>query len=70
MDELYSLSVLTEGAGLNLTAWTYAGCLYIGIVSCPELVGDIHAMGDDLTAALAELVSLAAQAEVVAGPAV
>jgi diacylglycerol O-acyltransferase len=65
MDELYSLSVLTEGAGLNLTAWTYAGCLYIGIVSCPELVGDIHAMGDDLTAALAELVECATRAELV-----
>ncbi len=63
MDELYSLSVLTEGAGLNLTAWSYAECLYIGIVSCPELVGDIHAMGDDLAAALAELVGLAAQVE-------
>ena len=59
MDELYSLSVLTEGAGLNLTAWTYAGCLYVGLVSCPELVGDIHAMADDLAAALAELVELA-----------
>jgi diacylglycerol O-acyltransferase len=59
MDELYSLSVLTEGAGLNLTAWTYAGCLYVGLVSCPELVGDIHAMADDLAAALAELVDLA-----------
>ena len=63
MDELYSLSVLTEGAGLNLTAWTYAGCLYVGLVSCPELVGDIHAMADDLTAALAELVELATRQE-------
>jgi diacylglycerol O-acyltransferase len=58
MDELYSLSVLTEGAGLNLTAWTYAGCLYVGLVSCPELVTDIHAMADDLAAALEELVAL------------
>ena len=60
MDELYSLSVLTEGAGLNLTAWSYAGCLYVGLVSCPELVSDIHAMTDELAAALAELVELAA----------
>jgi diacylglycerol O-acyltransferase / wax synthase len=69
MDELYSLSVLTEGAGLNLTAWSYADCLYIGIVSCPELVSDIHAMADDLSDALAELVSLAAQSEALQGPA-
>ncbi len=59
MEELYSLSVLTEGAGLNLTAWTYAGCLYVGLVSCPELASDIHAMADDLGAALAELVDRA-----------
>jgi diacylglycerol O-acyltransferase len=58
MDELYSLSVLTEGAGLNLTAWSYAGCLYVGLVSCPELISDIHAMADDLGGALNELVAL------------
>jgi diacylglycerol O-acyltransferase len=69
MDELYSLSVLTEGAGLNLTAWTYAGCLYVGLVSCPELVSDIHAMADDLAAALAELVDRAITVELAAGPA-
>jgi diacylglycerol O-acyltransferase len=69
MDELYSLSVLTEGAGLNLTAWSYAGCVYVGLVSCPELVSDIHAMADDLAAALAELVELAEHAEVASGPA-
>ncbi len=63
MDELYSLSVLTEGAGLNLTAWSYAGCLHLGIVSCPELVGNIHAMADDVTAALAELLERAELAQ-------
>jgi diacylglycerol O-acyltransferase len=69
MDELYSLSVLTEGAGLNLTAWSYADRLSIGLVSCPELVGDIHAMADDMAAALAELVTLSAGAELSDGPA-
>ena len=69
LDELYSLSVLTEGAGLNLTAWTYAGCLYVGLVSCPELVSDIHAMADDLAASLDELVALAVNAQLVDGPA-
>jgi diacylglycerol O-acyltransferase / wax synthase len=62
LDELYSLSVLTEGAGLNVTAWSYADHLYLGIVSCPELVSDIRAMADDLSDALAELVRLAGQA--------
>ena len=69
MDELYSLSVLTEGAGLNLTAWSYADCLYLGVVSCPELVSDIHAMADDLGAALHELVELATRPELVEGSA-
>ncbi|HEX4017781.1 MAG TPA: wax ester/triacylglycerol synthase family O-acyltransferase [Frankiaceae bacterium] len=63
MDELYSLSVLTEGAGLNLTAWSYADCLYVGIVSCPELVSDIRAMADDVASALEELLERAALVE-------
>jgi WS/DGAT/MGAT family acyltransferase len=57
--EFYSLSVLTEGAGLNLTVWSYRDGMYLGVVSCPELAGDVEAMVDDLREALGELVKLA-----------
>ena len=60
---MYKRQVLTEGAGLNLTAWSYADCLYLGIVSCPELLSDIRAMADDMAAALAELVAFSARHE-------
>nr|WHV03865.1 putative wax ester synthase/acyl-CoA:diacylglycerol acyltransferase [uncultured bacterium] len=59
MDDFYSTSVLTEGAGLNITVWSYKDHMRAGITSCPELIRDLHELADDIEAAFDELLELA-----------
>lgn len=52
---IYSVGPIIEGAALNVTAWSYLGHLYVGVLSCPDLLPDPHVITDGLHEALAEL---------------
>jgi diacylglycerol O-acyltransferase / wax synthase len=58
------VSVITEGQGLNITVHSYLDRLDFGLVCCPELVPDVHAM---LDAILAEIDTLAQLSGVTTG---
>jgi diacylglycerol O-acyltransferase len=53
--ELYSVGPILEGIGLNITVWSYLGTLFVGLISCPELMGDLWDLAEMLPDALAEL---------------
>ena len=46
---------LSEGLGLNITGWSYADSMSIGVVACREPVSDIWELADRLPDALHEL---------------
>ncbi|MEM8618566.1 MAG: wax ester/triacylglycerol synthase family O-acyltransferase [Actinomycetota bacterium] len=56
---LHPLGPLLEGVPLNLTAVSYAGCVDIGIVSCPDVLPDITSMAAHLEPALANILDTA-----------
>jgi WS/DGAT/MGAT family acyltransferase len=56
-----------EGAGLNVTAMTYMGDIYFGILGCRRLVPDVQDLAIMVDDAAAELVLAALDAERVAG---
>lgn len=60
---LRSMGPLTEDLGLNLTGWSYADTMSIGVVACREHVPDIWELADRLPEALHELVLAAEKAE-------
>jgi WS/DGAT/MGAT family acyltransferase len=53
--ELFSLSVLATGQGLNATGWSYDGAFVVGLVACPEHEPALWALADALPRALDEL---------------
>jgi diacylglycerol O-acyltransferase len=53
------VSVITEGQGLNITVQSYLDQLDFGLVCCPELVPDVHAMLDAMLAEIDTLAPLA-----------
>ncbi len=53
--DLFSLSVLSAGQGLNLTGWSYRDWFVVGMVACPEAEPDMWGLADELPAALEEL---------------
>jgi WS/DGAT/MGAT family acyltransferase len=55
----YPVSVITDGAGLNITLFSYDGGLHFGLVACRELVPDLWDLMDALDNALTELVEAA-----------
>ncbi|MGI9295637.1 MAG: WS/DGAT/MGAT family O-acyltransferase [Pseudomonadales bacterium] len=59
-EALYSVGPLTEGIGLNLTVWSYAGNMNFGLIACKKAVPDLYKIADYISEALQEL-SLAAQ---------
>ncbi|MGV9802026.1 WS/DGAT/MGAT family O-acyltransferase [Mycobacterium sp. NPDC003449] len=54
---MYPLGPIFHGSGLNITVMSLTGKLDVGIVSCPELLGDLWDMADDFAVALDELVA-------------
>ncbi len=48
LESLFSVGPIIEGAGLNVTAWTYADRLNVGVLACPRHVPDPHEIGDSL----------------------
>jgi diacylglycerol O-acyltransferase / wax synthase len=59
LEAIYSVGPIIEGTGLNVTAWSYVDHLYIGTLTCPDLVPDPHALARGFGDALAELVAAA-----------
>lgn len=53
--DLYSLSVLSTGQGLNLTGWSYLDSFVVGVVACPEHEPELWKLADQLPLALDEL---------------
>lgn len=55
LEELYSVGPLLEGIGVNITAWSYLDRLFIGVLTCPDLVADPRALAEGMQASLTEL---------------
>jgi diacylglycerol O-acyltransferase len=58
----FSMGPLSEGAGLNVTAWSYVDQMNVCLLACRELVPDLWALTDDLYDAFDELRKLAEEA--------
>jgi diacylglycerol O-acyltransferase / wax synthase len=59
VSEIYSTGVLSPGAPVNITAWSYADHLGIAVLTDDETFNDPHEATDALTSAFAELRSVA-----------
>lgn len=57
--DIFSMGPILESIGLNITVWSYLDEMNVGIVSCPELMGDLWDFVDDMHDALAELKKVA-----------
>jgi diacylglycerol O-acyltransferase / wax synthase len=54
---LYPLGPLVDGVGLNITVFSHANRLDVGLVACPELLPDLDGLAGELAPALRELVA-------------
>ena len=54
-EALYSAGPLTEGTGLNLTFWSYAGQMNLGAIACKKALPDLRRLIDDMHAEFAAL---------------
>jgi WS/DGAT/MGAT family acyltransferase len=57
LKHMYPVSMITNGMGLNMTVTSYRDGLDFGLISCRELIPDLHRLGDHLSDALDELVA-------------
>ena len=57
--DIFSMGPILESIGLNITVWSYLDEMNVGIVSCPELMGDLWDFVGDMHDALGELKKLA-----------
>lgn len=57
LTELYSVGPILEGTCLNITAWSYAGQLYVSLLTCPAHVPDIDDLATRLQPALDDLLA-------------
>lgn len=55
--DLFSVGPLIEGAGLNVTAWSYVDRLNFGILSCPDRLADPHELAEGIEESLLELLA-------------
>ena len=58
--ELWSVGPILEGIGLNITAWSYDGDLYVSVLGCPRTLPDPWALIAHLDASFDELVETGA----------
>lgn len=56
LQALYSVGPILEGIGCNITAWSYAGKLYVSVLGTPRSLPDPWQLVDALHPSLAELV--------------
>jgi diacylglycerol O-acyltransferase len=61
LEAAFPLGPIIEGAGLNVTVFSYLDSLFVGVTGCWDLVPDIEAVTVGMHDALAELVALANQ---------
>ncbi len=54
---MYPLGPIFHGSGLNITVMSLNGKLDVGIISCPELLGDLWDLADDFAISLDELLA-------------
>jgi diacylglycerol O-acyltransferase len=59
MVAMYPLGPIIEGAGLNVTVFSYLDTLYVGLQGCRTLVPDLDTIGRGMEESLAELVGAA-----------
>jgi hypothetical protein len=52
---LYPFGPLIEGSGLNITVLSHLDRLQIGIIACPDLVGDVWDITESVAAGFDEL---------------
>lgn len=57
--EIYPLGPILEGAGLNVTVFSYEDSLNVGIAACPDLLPDVDAVGEGIARAIVLLRRLA-----------
>lgn len=55
MTDFYSVGPLLEGVGLNVTIWSYADRLNVGLLACRDALPDLWALTDEIGAAFEEL---------------
>lgn len=55
----YPMGPIADGQGLNMTVMSYLGTIHFGLVACPELIPDVHALADFIPEALDELLAAA-----------
>lgn len=56
---VYPLGPILEGAALNVTVFSYEDSLDIGVVTCPDLAGEVGSISSAIVDAIAELRKLA-----------
>jgi diacylglycerol O-acyltransferase len=59
MVAMYPLGPIIEGAGLNVTVFSYLDTLYVGLQGCRTLLPDLDTIGRGMEESLAELVGAA-----------
>jgi WS/DGAT/MGAT family acyltransferase len=52
---MYPLGPIFHGSGLNITVMSLNGKLDVGLISCPELLGDLWELADDFAVGMEEL---------------
>jgi diacylglycerol O-acyltransferase len=57
VDAVYPLGPLLAGSGLNVTVLSNMGKLDVGLLCCPDIVGDVWKIADGFPAAVAELLA-------------
>lgn len=55
LEAIYSVGVLGEGLGLNVTFWSYMDQLNIGILACNKAVPDVYSLLDAIPESVREL---------------
>jgi diacylglycerol O-acyltransferase len=59
---IWSVGPILEGIGLNVTVWSYLDRLHVGVLACPDQIGEASTIAAMLGDALDQLVALAADA--------
>ena len=59
LEAMYPMGPITDGAGLNITIFSYRGTIHFGLVACRETVPDLDRLAGHLHNSLDELLKAA-----------
>ncbi len=59
--DFFSVGPVLEGMPLNITAWSYGGCMNFGILASPRTCSNIERLPELLSISLAELAEATAE---------